>query len=73
MEEKEIKSPLKAIKAFCIECCGDSYNEMKRCPATNCKLYPFRFGKNPYLKKEMTEEQRKAASERMKELREKNR
>lgn len=63
-------SPLKAIRAKCLDC---AYNatEVKLCPSTNCALWPFRFGKNPYIKREMSEEQREAASVRLKAAREK--
>lgn len=46
MEEKHI-SPLKAIRLKCLDCCCGSSHEVKRCSATKCPLYPFRFGKNP--------------------------
>ena len=67
---EEIKSPLKAIRAFCLSCCGDSAYEVKECTSKNCPLKPFRFGKNPYAKRQLSEEQRMAASERMKKARE---
>lgn len=55
----EIKSPLKAIKAKCMDCSGDYINEVRGCPITDCPLYPFRLGKNPFRKKrEITEEQK---------------
>lgn len=61
-----ITNPVKAIRAFCIDCCGGSSNEVKLCTAPKCALYPFRLGKNPYrTKREMTEEQRAAATERL--------
>lgn len=60
-----ITSPIKAIRAKCLECSCTS-NEVKLCPVTDCALYPFRFGKNPYrAKREYTEEQRKAMAERL--------
>lgn len=66
------KSPLKTIKEYCINCCGGSIYEVKNCPATQCELYPFRLGKNPYsTPRVMTEEQRKEASERLRKAREK--
>ena len=64
-----IKSPIKAIRAFCLECCGGCSNDVKTCTAPNCPLYAFRFGKNPYIKREMTEEQREAAKTRLAEAR----
>ena len=65
-ESKEIKNPVKAIRAFCIDCCGGSSNEVKLCTAPKCALYPFRLGKNPYrTKRVMTDEQRAEATERL--------
>ena len=46
MEERRT-TPLKAIRAKCLDCCGGSVAEVKRCPCADCSLYPYRFGKNP--------------------------
>lgn len=60
------KSPLKAIRQHCLECsCGSAY-EVKNCIIHDCELYPFRIGNNPFRKREMTEEQKQAAEERIK-------
>jgi hypothetical protein len=68
---EEIKSPIKAIRAKCLDCCGGSSNEVKLCPATECPIYAFRFGRNPYRTvRVMTEEQKAAASERLRLARE---
>ena len=40
-------TPLKAIRAWCIECGGDSPSEARKCPAMRCPLWPYRMGKNP--------------------------
>lgn len=40
-------TPLKAIRAKCLDCSCGSTNEIKLCPVVDCSLYPFRFGKNP--------------------------
>lgn len=62
---------LKAIRNKCLECCGYSPNEVKNCTSKTCPLYVFRFGKNPFRqKREMTDEQREQASERLKKARE---
>lgn len=47
--ESEIKilTPIKAIRAKCLDCCGGYKNEVKHCPITDCSLYPYRFGKRP--------------------------
>ena len=67
----EKKSPLQAIKMKCWDCCGGSYDEAKKCTCSDtCVLYPFRMGKNPFtVKREMTEEQRKQAVERLEKAR----
>lgn len=63
-------TPLKAIHEKCIDCCCGQVNEVKLCPATSCPLHEFRFGRNPYNKRTLTDEQRQAAAERLKKARE---
>lgn len=66
-------NPVKAIREKCIDCCGGSHGEVKMCPCTDCALYPFRFGKNPYRqRREMTDEQRKVLGDRLREARKNN-
>ena len=45
---KDIRKPLKAIRQNCLDCVCGSPQEVRLCPCTNCPLYPFRFGRNPY-------------------------
>ena len=74
MDEKKLTNPVKAIRAFCLECCGFSANEVKLCPSVKCKLHPFRLGKNPYRAKvtrELTDEQRATLADRLQAMREK--
>lgn len=60
-------NPLKVIRLKCLDCCCGSSNEVSLCPATQCPLYEYRFGKNPYRKKrEYTQEQLDAMRERFK-------
>lgn len=40
------KSPRKAIREYCIECCNGLYNEVELCCSTHCTLYEFRMGKS---------------------------
>lgn len=63
-EEKSI-TPIKAIKAKCLDCCCGQREEVKACSAKECPLWQFRLGKNPNRSRNMTDEQRKAASERL--------
>ena len=70
--EKKLTNPVKAIRAFCLDCCGGSTSEVKLCTSIKCVLYPFRLGKNPYrTRREMTDEQKAAAAERFRVMREK--
>lgn len=55
-DKEEIKSPLKAIRAFCIDCMGGQVREVKLCPSQICPLHAFRMGKNPYRKRELSPE-----------------
>lgn len=41
------KTPMKAIRAKCLECCCGSAYEVKLCEITSCPLYDFRLGKKP--------------------------
>jgi len=44
------QSPLQAIKKKCLDCVCFQKKEVKLCPADDCPLWVFRFGKNPFLK-----------------------
>lgn len=69
-KQDDYVSPLKSIRKFCLECVGSS-NEVKRCSAEKCCLFPYRFGKNPFTKRrEYTDEQKAELAERMKIARE---
>lgn len=49
-------TPMKAIRAKCLDCCCGQYKEVELCPCSDCSLHPYRFGKNPNI--QMTDEQR---------------
>ena len=40
-------TPMKAIRAKCLDCCCGSFHEVRLCTAEKCPLYPYRFGKRP--------------------------
>ena len=42
------QTTIKAIRALCIECSGDSMSEARKCTAFRCPLWPFRMGTNPF-------------------------
>ena len=55
-------SPLKAIRAFCLECVGFQCAEVKDCRGdkdNDCPLYKFRFGRNTTRKKKILTKQQK--------------
>ena len=59
-------TPMKAIRAKCLDCCCGSSNEVRLCTATGYPLYEFRLGKNPNIKpRQLTEEQRATMAENM--------
>ena len=37
----------KAIRLKCLDCCAGNNAEVRRCPAENCPLYPYRMGRTP--------------------------
>jgi len=45
-KEMNTSSPLKAIRAMCLECVGYVSDEVKNCTAPDCPLYPFRLGRS---------------------------
>ena len=46
----EPMSPLQAIRAHCLDCCGSQANEVALCTAVKCPSWPFRLGTNPWRK-----------------------
>lgn len=62
------KSPLKAIRAKCLDCTCGQASEVKNCPSKQCPLWEYRFGKSERTRS-MTDEQKQAAAERLKSAR----
>lgn len=60
MEEKRL-TPIKAIRAMCLECSCGNNAEVRNCVISYCPLYPYRMGHNPYIK--MTEERKAKMAE----------
>lgn len=62
---------LKQIRLKCLDCCGNSSNEVKMCEVVTCPLHDYRLGKSPNRStRELTDEQRKEIGERFKKARE---
>ena len=41
------QTPLKAIRAKCLECCCGQRKQVELCTVDKCPLWPYRFGKGP--------------------------
>lgn len=39
---------MKVIRKKCLNCCGYQVGEVRKCAATDCALWPYRMGKNPF-------------------------
>ena len=40
-------TPIKSIRAKCLDCCVGQTKEVRLCPSTDCALYPYRMGHRP--------------------------
>jgi hypothetical protein len=49
------ESPIKAIRAKCVDCSGGSMAEARLCALTHCPLWAFRMGHNPFHGKSSSE------------------
>ena len=43
----KILTPIKSIRAKCLDCCCGQKQEVKLCPSKDCPLYPYRLGHRP--------------------------
>lgn len=50
MTEAKPTTPIRAIRAKCLDCMCGSAQEVRLCPVTDCSLYPYRMGHNPARK-----------------------
>ena len=48
-------TPMKAIRAKCLDCCCGQAKEVRLCPVQKCPLYPYRFGKRPRVGNDTSE------------------
>jgi len=70
---KDIKSgkrvsPLRAIRAKCLDCVCYSASEVSKCPIPDCPLYKFRGGRNTTGKKRVMSEKQKENAKKLGEL-----
>lgn len=45
--DMKILTPVKAIRAKCLDCCCGQVVEVRLCPVEKCSLWPYRMGKRP--------------------------
>ena len=71
-EDAKILTPLRAIRAKCLDCSAGSAKEVRECVMLDCPLYPYRLGKSPNRKPRiLTDEEREALRQRMARMRQK--
>ena len=46
-DKNNVLTPIKSIRAYCLDCCCGSWVEVKQCPSSKCVLFPYRLGKRP--------------------------
>jgi hypothetical protein len=49
MKKGKIKvlTPVKAMRAKCLDCCCNEIKEVRECPQKSCALWPYRMGRKP--------------------------
>lgn len=58
-------TPMRAIRAKCLDCMLGSAQEVALCPSRSCPLWGFRFGKNPNIR--LSDEERERRSRQARE------
>ena len=43
----KIFTPVKAIRAKCMDCCCNELKEIRECDILHCALWPYRMGRRP--------------------------
>lgn len=61
----ENKNVLRAIRLKCYDCSAYQLSEVRNCTIETCPLHPFRLGKNPFKKRELSDEERQKIGERL--------
>lgn len=58
----EIKTPLKAIRAKCLDCSNGQIVEVRECVIPSCPLYPYRMGMRPKTVEKIAEKRKAGKS-----------
>lgn len=48
-------TPIKAIRAKCLDCSNGQFKEVRLCPIKNCPLYEYRNGHRPIAEENIME------------------
>lgn len=64
----DFKTPIKAIRAFCLERCCGSFQMVKECSSRKCPLFAYRFGKRPLTNERIEKANKKATEVKSSEL-----
>jgi hypothetical protein len=65
------QNPLKAIRGKCLDCCCANAAEVRKCVATDCALWPFRMGVNPFRKRsQLTPADKRERADRLRKAKE---
>ena len=49
-DPNELLTPVRAIRAKCLDCTGNQPKEVRLCPSYYCSLWPYRAGHRPTQK-----------------------
>ena len=49
------RTPIKAIRVKCLDCCAGQLAEVRKCTLKNCALYPYRMGHRPKVEEDTVE------------------
>jgi len=58
-------TPIRAIRAKCLDCSGGSAQEVRLCVIRDCPLYPYRLGKRPVIEGQQQKPKRTVAPEHL--------
>jgi hypothetical protein len=53
----KVKTPIKSIRAYCVECCCENRAEVRFCSSQNCPLWAYRMGKRPNTRESENEQE----------------
>ena len=48
-------TPMKAIRAKCLDCCCGQHKEVRLCPIKDCPLWVYRLGRRPTAQSSLNE------------------